>query len=48
MTGEEARYVLEEDGGRSVSLHKAKEGEREAGAGVEVGVGDDPSSTAGT
>ncbi len=31
MTGEESRYVLEEDGGRSVSLHKLKEAEGEAG-----------------
>jgi hypothetical protein len=29
MTGEESRYVLEEDGGRSVSLHKVEEGEGE-------------------
>lgn len=33
MTGEEARDVFEEDGARSVSLHKAKEGEGEPGAG---------------
>ena len=32
MTGEEARYVFEEDGGRSVALHKVEEGEGEAGA----------------
>jgi len=33
MTGEEARNVLEEDGGRSVALHKVEEGEGEAAAG---------------
>lgn len=33
MTGEESRYILEEDGGRSVLLHKGKEGEGEAAAG---------------
>jgi len=32
MTGEEARYVFEEDGGRSVALHKVEEGEGEAAA----------------
>ena len=32
MTGEEARYVLEEDGGRSVSLHKGEEAECEDAA----------------
>lgn len=32
MRGEESRYILEEDGGRSVSLHKGKEGEGEAAA----------------
>jgi hypothetical protein len=32
MTGEEARYVLEDDRGRSVSLHKVEEGEGEAGS----------------
>jgi len=32
MTGEEARYVLEEDGGRSVSLHKGEECEGEGGS----------------
>ena len=37
MAGEEARYVLEEDGGRSVSLHKVEEGEGEAGSGASVG-----------
>jgi hypothetical protein len=26
MTGEESRYILEEDDGRSVSFHKGKEG----------------------
>jgi hypothetical protein len=26
ITGEEARYIFEEDGGRSVSLHKVEEG----------------------
>ena len=26
MTGQESRYVFEEDGGRSVSLHKVEEG----------------------
>jgi hypothetical protein len=31
ITGEEARYILEEDGGRSVALHKVEEGEGEAG-----------------
>jgi hypothetical protein len=35
MTGEEARYVLEEDGGRSVSFHKVEEGVGEAASGVE-------------
>jgi hypothetical protein len=30
MTGEESRYVLEEDGGRLVSFHKGKEGEGES------------------
>jgi len=30
MTGEESRYVLEEDGGRSVSFHKVEEREGEA------------------
>jgi hypothetical protein len=34
MTGEESRYVLEEDGGRSVSLHKVEEGVGEVGAGA--------------
>jgi hypothetical protein len=29
MTGEEARYVFEEDGGRSVLLHKVEESEGE-------------------
>ena len=33
ITGEESRYVFEEDGGRSVLLHKVEEGEGEAGAG---------------
>jgi hypothetical protein len=32
MTGEEARYVLEEDGGRSVSFHKVEEGVGETGS----------------
>jgi len=32
MAGEESRYILEEDGGRSVSGHKVKEGEGEAAA----------------
>jgi hypothetical protein len=32
MTGEEAGDILEEDGGRSVSLHKVKEDEGEAAA----------------
>jgi len=32
MTGEEARYVFEEDGGRSVALHKVEEGEGESAA----------------
>ena len=32
MTGEEARYVFEEDGGRSMSLHKVEEGEGEDAA----------------
>jgi len=31
MTGEESRYVLEEDGGRSVSFHKVEEGMSEIG-----------------
>lgn len=39
MTGEESRNVLEEDGGRSVSLHKGKEGEGEAGSGEGARVG---------
>jgi hypothetical protein len=34
MTGEEARYVLEDDGGRSVALHKVEEGVGEVGAGA--------------
>jgi hypothetical protein len=34
MTGEESRYVFEEDGGRSVSLHKVEEGVGEVGAGA--------------
>lgn len=34
MTGEESRYVFEEDGGRSVSLHKAKERKGEVAAGA--------------
>jgi hypothetical protein len=32
MTGEESRYVLEEDGGRSVSLHKVEESEGQDGS----------------
>lgn len=32
IRGEESRYVFEEDGGRSVSLHKPKEGEGEDAA----------------
>ena len=32
-TGEESRYVFEEEDGRSVSLHEGKEGEGEAGSG---------------
>jgi hypothetical protein len=36
ITGEESRYVLEEDGGRSVALHKVKEGIGEAGSGAVV------------
>jgi hypothetical protein len=36
MTGEEARNVLEEDGGRSVASHKVEEGEGEAGAGADL------------
>jgi hypothetical protein len=39
ITGEESRYILEEDGGRSVALHKVKEGKGEAAAG---GVGVPP------
>ena len=34
IAGEESRNVLEEDGGRSVSLHKVEEGEGEAGPGA--------------
>jgi hypothetical protein len=34
MTGEESRYVFEQDGGRSVSLHKVEEGEGEPGSGA--------------
>jgi hypothetical protein len=34
MTGEESRYVLEQDDGRSVSLHKVEEGEGESGSGA--------------
>jgi hypothetical protein len=34
MTGEESRYVFEEDRGRSVSLHKVEEGIGEAAPGV--------------
>jgi hypothetical protein len=34
MTGEKSRNVLEEDGGRSVSLHKGEEGERQSGSGT--------------
>jgi hypothetical protein len=30
ITGEESRYVFEEDCGRSVSLHKGEEGEGES------------------
>jgi hypothetical protein len=37
MAGEESRYVFEEDGGRSVSLHKVEEREGEAAAGGVVG-----------
>jgi hypothetical protein len=48
IRGEESRNVLEEDGGRSVALHKGKEGEGEAGAGIAVGDWDDrPVSTLG-
>ena len=36
ITGQESRYVFEEDGGRSVSLHKVEEREGEAGAGSAV------------
>jgi hypothetical protein len=32
ITGEESRYVLEEDGGRSMSLHKGEERESEDAA----------------
>jgi hypothetical protein len=34
MTGEEARYVLQEAEGRSMPSHKVKEGEGEAAAGT--------------
>jgi hypothetical protein len=34
MTGQESRYVFEQDGGRSVSLHKVEEGKGEPGSGT--------------
>jgi hypothetical protein len=34
MTGEESRYVFEEDGGRSMAFHKDEEGIGEVGAGA--------------
>jgi hypothetical protein len=46
MTGEEARYVLEDDVSRSVDGHKVEEGEGESGSGGEVIVGE-PSALAG-
>jgi hypothetical protein len=34
MTGQESRYVFEQDRGRSVSLHKVEEGKGEPGSGT--------------
>lgn len=48
IAGEEARYVFEDDRGRSVSLHKVEEGVGEPAAGVEpVLVGSHASPLAG-
>ena len=48
MAGKKSRNVLEEDGGRSVALHKVKEGVGEAAAGVcSIIVGSHSSTLAG-
>jgi hypothetical protein len=48
MGAEESRHVLQEDGGRSVPLHKVEEGVGESTPGVgAVGVGSHPGSLPG-